>query len=386
MKSFFGTFFLGLGLIATFNYSRDSAFHWHSIPFEIEKEMLSTECLSVPGNFTEWEVKLAQLKTMQTPDLVIMGSSRMMQVTSDMFGDDLKTYNMGFSGSVVESYVVNWQQLKELNKLPKYLIIGLDPWVVNDNWFETVKAKGPGLVLLEHFFKGKADQNTKSLGRLTKNFVRRANEFGDEITELLSWTVTKANFHAPLALPAAVDKTKQVKFVKIADRPKNQYCWRSDGSLIYSASAAPVRNLEEVRQYGRGWASDPNVYGFSHWHFNSSEMSLFKLLIEDIGQSGVKVLVISPPFHKLALEVIYSRADYAEAIPQFENAMNEAKVQNPKFEFCNAIAPEKSGCEEIEFLDGMHPLGLCMARVMQYCLNQSSPMMDRINKSPLTAP
>lgn len=66
------------------------------------------------------------------PDIVVLGSSRVMLLNSNDFKGQT-FYNAGVSSSSFEDILVMFEFFKQKNCLPKKIIIGLDPWTLNEN-------------------------------------------------------------------------------------------------------------------------------------------------------------------------------------------------------------------------------------------------------------
>ena len=66
------------------------------------------------------------------PNIVVIGSSTTMLINSDLFPDTL-LFNNSVSGASIEDIVGIYQLYKTNNKLPRKIIIGIDPWMFNEN-------------------------------------------------------------------------------------------------------------------------------------------------------------------------------------------------------------------------------------------------------------
>lgn len=65
-------------------------------------------------------------------DVVFIGSSRGMLINESFFPNK-NFYNHGVSGACIYDIIGIYQLLKQNNKIPKRIIIGIDPWIFNDN-------------------------------------------------------------------------------------------------------------------------------------------------------------------------------------------------------------------------------------------------------------
>jgi len=67
-----------------------------------------------------------------TPNTVVIGSSRTMLITTDYFPSET-LFNNSVSGASIEDLIAIYQMYKERNYFPKKIIIGIDPWTFNEN-------------------------------------------------------------------------------------------------------------------------------------------------------------------------------------------------------------------------------------------------------------
>lgn len=78
--------------------------------------------------------KLFILLNNEIPDTIVLGSSRIMQLHKDFFPKFYgKIFNNGVSGASLEDYIALYSIYVQTNKIPKFCIIGIDPWIFNKN-------------------------------------------------------------------------------------------------------------------------------------------------------------------------------------------------------------------------------------------------------------
>lgn len=63
--------------------------------------------------------------------IIALGSSRVLQFRDSMFNSSF--YNAGYTVSRIADYIAFLQSIPQ-EKYPKYLILGLDQWMFNENW------------------------------------------------------------------------------------------------------------------------------------------------------------------------------------------------------------------------------------------------------------
>src|ERR1035438_2772710 len=70
--------------------------------------------------------------TSRQPDLLILGSSRSMLISSDLFTNQ-NIKNNSVSSASIEDDLAIYQLYQRQNMKPKVLLLCLDPWILNDN-------------------------------------------------------------------------------------------------------------------------------------------------------------------------------------------------------------------------------------------------------------
>ena len=76
------------------------------------------------------------------PDFLVLGTSRILGITKKYF-DSYKFYNAGLSASASKGLDGMIFLIKSIpiNSLPKYVFIGLDPWLFNPNYVDNRRSK-----------------------------------------------------------------------------------------------------------------------------------------------------------------------------------------------------------------------------------------------------
>ena len=85
------------------------------------------------ANLIIYDERLFQKKIIQggrNADLIILGSSRSMQMGSQNFSEELKVYNYSVSSAVLQDFFAIYHLLESSKNIPKTIIIGVDPWIL----------------------------------------------------------------------------------------------------------------------------------------------------------------------------------------------------------------------------------------------------------------
>lgn len=261
-----------------------------------------------------------------SPKTIVLGSSRIMQIRSQNVGELL---NFGVSGSSVEDNVAIWK-LATKKFDPDLILISADPWLFNyrsgqDAW-KSLEAE---------YYDGLSDLkiNFESGVRITP-----ANEAGDSSIFLRLY--------------------KFINIFKIAsnnDSPESIDKIRRDGSHVYNFKYAN-RTFNEVES----GANDYAKYAMMPYENSTVTKDIFEKLILQI-KSERNVVLVLPPYHpKLYKFMVQEDKNFIEIEKNFREMAAKLQVH-----IIGSYNPEKIGCSNHEFYDGMHPKASCMNKVVK---------------------
>ena len=101
-------------------------------PREVANMLLAGDTVSNYEQMDErqiLELYVQNLPEAQVPDTVALGSSRVMQLSEAIVGSSY--YNAGMSGAGAMDVMNAWYLFERAGKLPKNLILCVDPWMFN---------------------------------------------------------------------------------------------------------------------------------------------------------------------------------------------------------------------------------------------------------------
>jgi hypothetical protein len=115
------------------NVIGDPANLFRSEDYEVEIARIMLSGRNV-ANLTDYNERRVQAcfaeRLVERRDVLVLGSSRSMQVSSDTF-PSRTFYNAGLSGATLEDHVGLLELYVEGDKAPGVLVWGLDPWLLN---------------------------------------------------------------------------------------------------------------------------------------------------------------------------------------------------------------------------------------------------------------
>lgn len=87
-------------------------------------------------NISNYDERILQKEiinnTNKRPDILIIGSSRIMLINNTYFPNQ-RIINNSVSGAGIEDIIAIYQMYKTKDLLPNRIIIGIDPWLFNEN-------------------------------------------------------------------------------------------------------------------------------------------------------------------------------------------------------------------------------------------------------------
>ncbi len=315
-------FILIVVTVASTNYIGDAA---HIFTQNYEKQisdiLLSGNNVTNIGNYDERALQRLLVKNSRIADTVVLGSSRMMLYGEQIFGK-LNIQNSAVSGATLEDLIGIYQIYKSENKLPKNIIIGVDPWIFNahngqERWITLKKEYC-------FFLKVTCDYNsTTKLEQLISPSYFQSS----------FWEIWKRNDQPVMALTMLNRRNTKL----------------TDGSLVYGKEMRSKTEDEisaSIENYLEG-----DIYGFRNFNKLSPRyVKEFKKLISDIIKSGVELefyLVPYPPkVYKLMQE------DYPVII-EIENLLISL-AKKEKISLRGSYNPSIYNFKNIDFYDGMH--------------------------------
>lgn len=318
-----------LFLIITVNYFGDPAKLFDK---DYEKEMSE---IIMAGNFvtniSNYDNRIFQKELINrmnsAPELLVLGSSRTMQINSTYF-PDYSFFNSSVSGASIEDIVALFQIYKERNILPKKIIIGIDPWLLNENNGQT-RWKS-----LEFYYNKYNQQNYWSVS------TRYLENFG----ELLSLSYFQASIEA---IPGKFSSSSRPMATRQKLNRTNTKL--TDGSLVYAegfTNATQDQINAKIDSY-----INSKVYSIEGFESISDDIwSEFKDFIDALKRENITVEFFLSPYAPIVYDKILK--DYPNVVNTENLVVSFAKANGIKV--FGSFDPYSLGFDETYFYDGMH--------------------------------
>ncbi|MBI5122007.1 MAG: hypothetical protein HZA67_13475 [Rhodospirillales bacterium] len=299
------------------------------------------------------------IKIMPRPDIAVLGSSRMLPISSASF-PGYRFVNLAMSNASVEDSVATYNLLFENNKLPRLVIITFEDWVFNRNnklkewkeWggrldraIERTGAEKRPVPCATKTILACLDEMNAFLGRFNPRNLQRAIKLSLQNGHLVT--------AEEIAALSEVDNALTVG-------------WQPDRSYQYGS-----RGKDYVDDNVLKWKREAGINESYNKLYYSDFTELYGLAFENIGklfirmrQDGVRVLLFFPPMHPDAYEAMFSYPQGRLALAaeeKLKSLAHEAGIGT-----MGSNDPNDCGARREGFVDAIHlrlePMAACMDR------------------------
>ena len=337
------------------NYFVDPANLFRGTPYEqsIAKLLLQGQNVANISNYDERLLQKFYIQGLtQKKDIIVLGSSRSMQISTDMFpGKTL--FNNSVSGASVEDFISIYEMYSQKNLQPSIVIIGLDPWLLNRNNGQT-RWKS----LISEYQAG-----IKRLGFPLEmaDYFRLNNIIPDKYFELISLSYFQESVRYGVKFFLDINvQGEQAQFYSTNETSADVPIKLSDGSYSYAKSFSSL-STSEVRKLAISYVGD-TVYSLES--FNELDNNLALKLESFIGflqNNGVDVILFLPPYHPATYELLISSDKYKIIVEAQQYFSSLAKSRH--IVILGSYNPYDVICDESEFYDGMHTKKSCIEKI-----------------------
>jgi len=321
-----------LTLLVAVNYFGDAAKIFDT---EYEKKMveiiLSGDYVT---NITNYDERIFQKELItnikDTPDVVILGSSRAMLI-GDKYFSTKKVMNSSVSGASIEDLIAIYQIYVECGLVPERIIIGVDPWILNDNngqnrW-KSISS------YYDRFHNKEICSSNKTISIQKFKELFSFSYFQSSIKEIPDLFIGQSQ-------PIATKDKKNVTMTKL-----------TDGTIVYDADYRN-KSQEEINHAINSYISG-NIYSIENFDEISEEKwSEFKILIDSIEKNKIDLCFFLCPYPPLVYKNITNSIKYHNIL-SVEKIIREL-AQEKQIKIYGSFNPFKLGFDETYFYDGMH--------------------------------
>lgn len=283
----------------------------------------------------------------ETPQVIGIGSSRVLQFNRELVGVD-SFFNMGVTGADVRDNMTSYYKMVTYDKAPDVLIWSVDPWV---------------------FYGSEAAYDYRADAELYNEFLTKVlgvptdYEEPDKV-ELWKALVEPAYFQGNVDYyvknrgqdVVTDDDGNTIEFNPVTGDPYNQTTTikRSDGSVLYD-TAFRNQTQEQILALAAAASTTFNsvhMEGFDA--LDETQIQAFEAFIDYAHSQGTTVILVLSPWHPFLYNYLLNETDMHKGFFQVEPWIRQYCAEN-NVPLYGSYDPECiAGIEEMDFFDGLH--------------------------------
>ena len=283
----------------------------------------------------------------ETPQVIGVGSSRVLQFSREVIGTD-SFFNMGVTGADVRDNMTSYYKMVTYGKVPDVLVWSVDPWVFYDDpmaYDERADAD-----LYNEFL-------TKVLG------VPTDYEEPDQV-ELWKALAEPAYFQGNVDYfvknrgqdVVTDDEGNAIDFNPVQGDPYAQptNIKRSDGSVLYETTFRDQTQDQILALAAAACTTFNSVHMEGFDTMGETAMAAFEAFIDYAHEQGTTVILVLSPWHPYLYDYLLTETDLHRGFFQVENWVRQYCAEHgvPLYGSYDPSCIE--GIEELDFFDGLH--------------------------------
>lgn len=325
-----------LGFMVWFNYTVDRSGLFQGDRFERETALMLINKQDVFGYEKMDERQISKLIVQnleEMPSTVALGSSRILQLTSNELGSK-DFFNFGMIGGSYNDVIGTFYLMERADKLPDTAIIGFDPWHLKesaiDRRSDTALYAEALLALGEDVEIEKNDESEKWEELFSPSYFQGCVEY---------YYRDKSGESNPS--PVVGDVLKQPTEVK-----------RSDGSVLYTEE---FRNAQQDEiTYNAMVQAGTFLYMGEYDEPSEKMLAIYDKFLINAQKKGVNIVFVLTPYQHTLWDIVVNQQDKWKGFFKTEAAVRAlaAKHNIPVYGSYNPYALED--VDTFDFHDGLH--------------------------------
>lgn len=342
-------------MIVCINYFIDPAYLFKGKKYEDGIADILSKNKNV-ANITNYDERLVQKYYIQRlynkKDIVVLGSSRAMQIKAENFPGQ-SFFNSSVTGASIEDYMAIYYLYRKSGLLPSKIIIAVDPWILNKNNGQTRFSS-----LEKEYIAMMKLLVSKRKNPISKGLI------SDRVLQLFSLTYFQASIKEIWDKTLGSESSSKGDYFD-TDKEEDVFPIKNkDGSYSYDSKTRGM-TLSEVRKAAKNYANEKEVFSLYLFKEIDPELremleKLIKLMISD----KVEVVLFVPPYHPETFTILKKRPDTAiilETQKSFKAIANKYGIK-----FLGSNNPSEYGLLESDFYDGMHPKNKAISKILTF--------------------
>lgn len=291
----------------------------------------------------------------ETPEVIGIGSSRVLQFTSELVGSD-SFFNMGVTGADVRDNMTSYYKMVTYGKAPKVLLWSVDPWVFYDS---------------ENAFDSRADAElydeflTNVLGIETDYEEPDKVELWKALAEPAYFQGNVSYYFKNRGQATITDEDgNPIDFNPVEGDPMEQESAikRFDGSVLYDVNFRNLPVEQVLTKAAEACATFNSVHMEGFDALSDTQCQAFDAFIRYARSQGTTVILVLSPWHPYLYNYLLNETDLHKGFFEVENWVREYCAQNGVPLYGSYDPTLIEGLEEADFFDGLHCKGSGIAK------------------------
>ena len=345
--------FLGLLIIAAFNYQIDPAGLFRSSRYENGIAQILANNQNV-ANLSNYDERLLQkyivANTKESRDVLVLGSSRTMQIHKGLFPNK-SFFNASVSGATIEDDIAIYKIYRDSGLIPRTMIIGLDPWLLNKNNEQTRWQS-----LSEEYHKASVQLG---LSQNKSVFTDKLNL--RKYIQLISWPYLEASYKLR---KERKNQANYSDYFVTSEKVLSVPVKLADGTLSYPDN---IQNIspEDAKKEATKLTSSYPIYSIGNFNkLDEDSLVKFEKFMIDLQRQGIQVTLFLPPYHPAVYAKIVNDPQYKMVIEAQRFFVNYA--QNRDIPLIGSYNPNECLLTDNDFYDGIHPKREAIDKIFLY--------------------
>lgn len=305
-------------------------------------------------NLTNYNERLLQKYYVNSlitcPSTIILGSSRIMQMHHSFLNVD-DAVNNGVSGATLEDEVSIYSLYDKKNFHVKKVILGLDPWMLNDH-HDQVRWKD---LIHEYYEFMNVLRKDKPLAKVPND-----DEYS-KYQQLLSLSYFKESFKN---LKDGVDKS----YKPVKSCTNQGFTKLIDGSIVYNAKIR-MSSQDEIDQNALALTLHNPVYSLGNFnHLSENYKDVLTRFVGYLLQNHIEVQFYLSPYHPIVYQYFKQKPYYSIVFSAERYYRNLAAAHSIKV--YGSFNPSVCQVDHTYFYDGLH----CNEKAIQKILGDSKKL------------
>jgi hypothetical protein len=316
-------------ILASVNYYFDPAHIFNSRKY-LERAINYSHNGSNIANLINYDDRLFQkmwLEQLESPkDVIVIGSSRSMQINSSFFLNK-DFYNNSVSGLDIYDLLAIYNLYDKKNLLPKKIVIGLDPWMLNSNYKDSR-------------WKSLIPEYNEMLDKIGKPqhkvnvYLEKLRFLKNKITELFSFVYFQASL-----------KHKNTEYFSTNENNLDTSILYTDGSLYeYEYSKRTINQVDDfAKNFNYG-----SIRNFSN--LDKDKCDILDNFLGYMVKKDIEVVIFISPFHPITYSEIISNSQSCIDAESYYRYLSTKH----NFNIYGDMNPKILELTNLDFYDGMH--------------------------------